>query len=155
MWTWAYLPIAGLAFDVVGAMTVAASLVTMTPRVIADAVPIRGRGAGAAMFDRELSPGTPGLPEVARGFARQRAEARLGVALLVVGFVLQGVGYLFPAAGKSLSTWGERGIALVIWLAIGVLAFGVYRGWVARSTQRTFDTADAFDALSLGQAPTR
>jgi hypothetical protein len=54
--------------------------------------------------------------------ARQRAEARLGLALLVAGFGLQAVGFL---AAPSLGLHGAAEL-----LTAGVLVAGVWAGFV-------------------------
>jgi uncharacterized membrane protein len=69
--------------------------------------------------------------------ARQRAEARLGVVLLVAGFVCQAVYYFFPHTA-ILETSTERIIALLLALipvAVAVIGMKLY---VPRSEHRTF-----------------
>jgi hypothetical protein len=123
----AHLAVAGIGCDIAGAFSVAWSLSANSPERISRDIPMIGMAFGT--------------PEIARAAARQRAEARLGIFLLVGGFLLQGLVYFFPHPRASLHTWAERGIGLAILVIIWIVAAIIYRLYVPWDERRTFDRA--------------
>jgi hypothetical protein len=82
--TGAHIAITGLAADVAGAVALGLAFATKRPEAIRSEVPRAVGGTG--MFDPDvISVGFP--QELAYSLIRQRAEARLGLALLVGGFL--------------------------------------------------------------------
>jgi hypothetical protein len=75
---------------------------------------------------------------LANSLVRQRAEARLGLFLLVSGFLLQALNSVFDLG--QLETAGQRWTALVFalatWLLTWVLGMRLYVPWDERRTAR-------------------
>jgi hypothetical protein len=125
--TWADVPIVGIGFDIAGAIIVAWSLSANSAEKISKDVPIHGISLG--------------LAPIARGSARQRAEARMGIVFLVGGFLLQATAYFFPHPSASLHSWHERAAGCLLLLVTWVIAAAGYRLYVPWSAERVFDTA--------------
>jgi uncharacterized BrkB/YihY/UPF0761 family membrane protein len=130
---WADLPVAGIGLDIAGAAIIAWTLGRNSAARIAAEIPIHGFSFG--------------LPSLARTAATQRAEARLGIGFLVLGFIGQASAYFFPHSHATLRSWTERGVALVVVGVLWLLAAVAYRWYVPRSARRTYAAA-ATDAQS-------
>jgi hypothetical protein len=125
--TWTDVFLAGIGLDVAGAVVIAWSLAATTAEKLSHDIPIHGISFG--------------LPHMALGSARQRAEARLGIVLLGGGFLLQGLAYFFPHPRSSLNTNMQRLVGLGILVGAWVMAIIAYRMYVGWSTARTYDRA--------------
>ena len=125
--TWPHLIVVGLGFDAAGVVIVAWSLAATTASKISHDVPIHGISFG--------------LPHIALGSARQRAEARLGMTLLVGGFLLQALAYFFPHPEENLDTGWERGVGAAMLVLTWVVAATCYRLYVPWSAARVYDAA--------------
>jgi hypothetical protein len=126
---WAHVPIGGLLLDVAGAIALGLAFATKKPEDVQQESPVTIDG-GRAKSDYTL-PNPFGASLI-----RQRAEARLGLFLLVAGFVAQGAGPMFNLG--SLATASERStvipLALVLWSAAYLVG---WRWLVARDERRT------------------
>ena len=133
--TWAQLVITGLAADVAGAVALGLAFATKRPEAIRKDVP---KTVGGMSFDPYVSVGFP--QQLAYSLVRQRAEARLGLAFLVGGFVLQAAGPFFDLG--SLTTAGQRVaavlLALLVWL-LAVVAWKLYVPWDENRTRVRVD----------------
>lgn len=129
---WSDWFVAGVGADIAGAVALAFSFATKNPADIAQEVLLPTRTW--ARIER-------GFGKLGESLARQRAEAHVGLALLVSGFVMQLVGYLFPD-GHGFNSWRERGVALAFVLAEWALAAVAWKVYVPRITARTFGRAE-------------
>jgi hypothetical protein len=120
--TWADLQVVGIAFDIAGALILAWSFSAKTPWKIREEIP---RSVAAATTPGSI---TIAFPQgLARSMARQRAEARLGVALLICGFLIQAAYFFFPHQA-TLHDRSERGVCLglaLIPLAITIVGMKI------------------------------
>jgi hypothetical protein len=131
--SWLHLGVAGLASDIAGAVVLGLSFSTKSPEQIREEVPETvGTTVGYAYFPQGL----------ADSLIRQRAEARLGLALLVLGFLMQGAVY-FTGSSDPLTSSTEillaAGIALGVW-ALAYLAMRSYVPWDERQTRSRMDS---------------
>lgn len=132
MFAWADLAVVGIAFDISGAVTLAWSLWGKTAWRIRQEIP---RTIHVSVtYDETEIPFPQGL---ARSLARQAAEARLGVTLLVGGFAAQAVYYFFPHVG-TLATWPARGIAFGLALAAPTTAALGMKRYVPKVERRIY-----------------
>jgi hypothetical protein len=130
--SWGDFPVVGISFDICGAVILAWSFSAKTPWRIREEIP------RSVVSPTTLGTITVPFPQgLARSMARQRAEARLGVVLLVLGFLCQAVYYFFPHTAM-LETGTERLIALLLALFPVALAIVGMRVYVPRSEHRTF-----------------
>jgi hypothetical protein len=106
--TWAHLVIAGLAADVAGAVALGLAFATKRPEAIRTEVPKTVAGVG--LMPEYVSVRFP--QQLAYSLVRQRSEARLGLVLLVGGFLLQAAGPFFRLG--SLTTTAERWAAVAV-----------------------------------------
>jgi peptidoglycan/LPS O-acetylase OafA/YrhL len=132
--SWLHLGIAGLASDIAGAVPLAWSFSTKTPEQIRTEVPKSvPTSLGSSSFPQGL----------AYSLIRQRAEARLGLVLMVLGFAMQAVVY-FTGSGDALTETNEvllaGGLVLVVWIAAGI-ATRCYVPWDERRTRSKMDSA--------------
>ena len=136
--SWLHLGVAGLATDIAGAVLLALSFSTKKPDQIREEVPekvpvVEGTvgGGGKALLPQALSD----------SLIRQRAEARLGLFLLVVGFAMQASVY-FTGSRDALTATTEILLALGIALVVWVMAYGlarIYVPWDVRQTRSEMD----------------
>jgi hypothetical protein len=129
---WAHLPVAGLLTDAAGAVVLGLAFATKKPAAIRAEVPEElATTFGGALFPQGL----------AVSMVRQRAEARLGLGLLVAGFLAQAAGPLFALG--SLTTTHERIttglLAAAIWGATYFVGWRLYVPWDERRTRRRMD----------------
>jgi hypothetical protein len=86
---------------------------------------------------------------LALSMVRQRAEARLGLGLLVTGFLAQAAGPVFALG--SLTTTPERItaglLAAVIWAATYLVGWRIYVPWDERRTRRRMDDLSTEDVI--------
>jgi uncharacterized membrane protein (DUF485 family) len=118
---------AGIGCDIAGAVIIAWSLAATNASKISHDVPIHGMSSG--------------LPHIALRSASQRAEARLGIMLLVGGFLLQATTYFFPHPKSSLHTTPQRLIGVGLLVLAWILATITYKVYVPWSAQRVYDQA--------------
>lgn len=133
--TWAHLGVIGLAADIAGAIVLGLSFSAKQPAQIRAEVP-KAISSGFALGALNL----PFPQKLAESMIHQRAEARLGLVLLVGGFCLQGANLVFNLG--SLTTSGPRYAAipavLTTWL-VAYVAWLTYVPWDARKTERKMD----------------
>jgi hypothetical protein len=136
--TWAHVAIAGLATDVAGAVALGIAFATKKPEAIRAEVPkVLG---GSALFAPEIV--NVSFPQqLAYSMVRQRAEARLGLVLLVSGFVLQAAGSFFNLG--SLTTAGQRWAGLILAAGLWLLAFAAWRVYVPWDERRNIERMEA------------
>lgn len=109
MWTLADLFLVGLVLDISGAVLLAKGLL-LSPRTLSKLNTFWGVGYGQNQ-DR----------------IDNRVAGEFGVAYLVLGFVLQFVGYSLDIAGVSTETGGSRLVAALVMTAVA-LALAIF-GW--------------------------
>jgi hypothetical protein len=124
---WGQFVIVGLGVDIAGAVVLGLAFATKDPERMRDEVP-----------SSVAAPTTPGHVSIAfpqallESMIRQRAEARLGLLLLVGGFLMQAAS---GAAGSARLSGPEIGVAVVAvgfsWV-LAVAAFKTYVPWEAR-----------------------
>jgi hypothetical protein len=131
---WPDLFVIGVGLDIAGAIALAWSFAVKNPAEIAHEVLLPTR-----TYDRLGK----GFGKLGQSLARQRAEAHVGLALLVAGFLLQLIAYLFPHDTSGFHTWRERGVALVIVAVEWLAAFAVWKLYVPRATSSSFAGAEA------------
>lgn len=131
--TWATLYVNGIGWDISGAVVLAWSFSAKKPWEIRQQIP---RTVEVATT---FGGGSLELPEgLIRSIVRQRSEARLGVFLLVTGFVIQAVYFFFPHGG-NLDDWPKRLVALgALAIPVGAASAGMHR-YVPRDEKRTWD----------------
>jgi hypothetical protein len=135
--SWADLPLAGIATDIAGAVILGLSFAFKSPEDIAVEAPETVSASTPLGSHRSDTPMRVGLPPQLRAsMIRQRAEARLGLVLLVIGFVLQAFAYLFEG-GLSFQSWSQRGVAALLCLLIWLLAYPLFRWYVPWEERRT------------------
>jgi hypothetical protein len=134
--SWGDFPVVGISFDICGAIILAWSFSAKTPWRIREEIP---RSVTAPTTTGFIA--IPFPQGLARSMARQRAEARLGVVLLVAGFVCQAVYYFFPHTA-ILETGTERIIALLLALFPVAVAIVGMRLYVPGSERRTFEEVE-------------
>ena len=123
--TWAHIVIAGLAADVAGAFALATAFATKRPEAIRSEVPKQVQGT--SFFDPEIV--SVAFPQrLAYSMVRQRAEARLGLVLLVGGFLLQATGPFFNLG--SLTTADQRWTGFILAVVVWSLAFAAWKVYV-------------------------
>jgi hypothetical protein len=92
------------------------------------------------MFDPDLV--SVAFPQrLAYSLIRQRAEARLGLVLLVGGFLLQAAGPFFNLG--SLTTTGQRWVGLMLATVVWLLAFAAWKLYVPWAEDRKRQVLDA------------
>jgi hypothetical protein len=93
--------------------------------------------------------GAPFPQGLALSMVRQRAEARLGLGLLVTGFLAQAAGPVFALG--SLTTARERItaglLAAVIWGATYLVGWRRYVPWDEQRTRRRIDDLSTEDVI--------
>ncbi len=134
MLVWTHLLITGIGFDIAGAVIIAWSLASTTAEKIARDIPIHGMSFG--------------LPQLALGSARQRAEARLGIFLLGTGFLMQATSYFFPHPRSGLHTTAQRLIAVSFIVCTWLIAYVAYKLYIPRATDRTFSRASTVQSIA-------
>jgi hypothetical protein len=127
--TCGHVGVEGVALDVAGAVVLAWSFSAKRPEQIRREVPKTVPTTFAyALFPKGL----------ADSLVRQRAEARLGLFLLVSGFLMQALNSVFDLG--QLETTGQRWTALVLalatWLLTWVLGMRLYVPWDEQRTAR-------------------
>jgi hypothetical protein len=111
----------GVALDITGAAFLAKGLL-VPPETI--------YGMVQTTFDG-MAPGA------AEGHIRNKVDAEFGLFFLLVGFILQALGYLFELAGHGTSQGDDRaGVALVLGLLAAFLAIGIYAALHGRRYRR-------------------
>jgi hypothetical protein len=128
---WAHAATTGLALDVAGAVVLGWAFSTKHPEQMRKEVPVdlsapNYPGAIAVPFPQELL----------RSLVRQRAEARLGLTLLVAGFVGQAVPYI-GGSSLGLQNGTERILALALAVIVWLTAAVAMRVYVPRAERRT------------------
>lgn len=148
---WADWWVAGAGADIAGAVLLARSFVVKGADAIANEIllPLR-------TFDGMKK----GFRDLAASYAQQRAEARMGAALLVAGFAAQVVGYLFTDGSSHFADDQERLMAVALVLAVWAVTVVWWRVYVPSATQRVLDAAYAaqeahVDAARLAEASTQ
>lgn len=105
---------------------------------------MENQGGGSDVAAPEFAVGVLIVPfpqGLARSMARQRAEARLGLALLVVGFLCQGI-YFFLPHDAMLTTWCERITALLLAAIPFVVTVIGMKWYVPRDERRTLEQVE-------------
>jgi peptidoglycan/LPS O-acetylase OafA/YrhL len=132
VFTYADWFVLGLGLDIAGAVMLAWSFIVQSPDSIAREILLPMRTfEGLAR----------GMREFAHSLARQRAEARLGGALLVLGFAVQSAAYLFTDGSAHFTSWEQRAVVVALVLVVWAPVIALWRFWVPASAKRTFDAA--------------
>jgi hypothetical protein len=138
--TWATLYVNGIAWDICGAVVLAWSFSAKKPWEIRQQIP------RTIQIPTLVGSSTLEMPEgLVRSIVRQRSEARLGVFLLVTGFVIQALYYFFPHAG-NLDDWPKRLVTLALLaIPVGAALVGM-RTYVPRDEKRTWNQIECEEA---------
>lgn len=115
---------AGIAADVAGAVILALGFSFKRPERIREEVP--------RSVSTSTTPGTISMPfpqAQLESLVRQRAEARLGMTLLVIGFLLQAATYLVEPPWRLASEHEKVGAGATAVLVL-LVAFMAWRLWV-------------------------
>ena len=131
--SWTQLAVTGIGADIAGAVILALSFSAKSPERMREEVP--------TSVVVPTTPGHIGVPfpqKLAHSMARQRAEARLGLALLVAGFAMQAAVYFFDPDAQLASS-GEKLLALVFVVCAWLLALVGMFTYVRWDERRTID----------------
>lgn len=123
------LSVVGIAADIAGAVILALGLSFKRPERMREEVPRR--------VSAPTTPGNIAIPfpqAQIESMARQRAEARWGMALLVFGFLMQALVYFFESSGRLTGGRERIGAALLgilVWLVawVGVKTYVIADEW--------------------------
>lgn len=127
---WAHLAVAGIAADIAGAVILGLSFSTKSPEQMREEVPVS--------VTTVTTPGHISIPfpsALLESMIRQRAEARVGLVFLVVGFALQASVYFFT--GGRFATLEEKLVAGALAALIWALALLTMKMVVPWDEQRT------------------
>jgi hypothetical protein len=135
------LSVAGIAADIAGAVVLGLGFSFKRPERIREEVP--------RTVTAPTTPGHIGVPfpqAQAESMVRQRAEARWGMTLLVIGFLMQAAVYFFAPSGH-LEGGREKALALVLALLVWAIA------WLGMKTVVAADEWTTLSRLGDGAGP--